>query len=125
MAEWLGTIKGEAVSKENSRRQVPRVSKLGKVFMAPIKSADALAFKAAIERQVRPRKVLLEGPLIFYAKIYYTSMRRDLDPSLILDALQGRIYKNDRQIVEQHIQRGRCDKENPRCVIKIETTTWP
>ena len=32
---------------------------------------------------------MLEGDLSFHADIYYPSRRQDLDPSILLDALQG------------------------------------
>jgi len=52
-------------------------------------------------------------------KIFYASRRPDLDPSLIYDLMQDRIYKNDRALKEQHLYWG-LDKENPRAEITVE-----
>ena len=85
-------IFGSTQSKANSRRLVtfggrPRF----------IKSKAALQFEKDIKAQVQPLKQMLEGDLSFHADIYYPSRRQDLDPSILLDALQGLIYANDRQ----------------------------
>jgi Holliday junction resolvase RusA-like endonuclease len=50
--------------------------------------------------------------------IYYASQRPDLDESLILDLLQGILYKNDRQVRERHVYHF-IDKLNPRTEIWI------
>lgn len=57
--------------------------------------------------------------MIFTATLYYASRRPDLDESLVMDCLQGVVYKNDRQIKVKHIYWG-LDKANPRCEIIIE-----
>ena len=44
-------------------------------------------------------------------EILYASRRPDLDESLILDCLQDRWYKNDRQVKEKHVRWGGVDKE--------------
>ena len=56
------------------------------------------------------------------AHLYYASRRPDLDPSLILDALQGRVYRNDRAVREMHLYH-RLDRENPRAEIFLEEMT--
>ena len=61
---------------------------------------------------------LLEGDLSVTMIIYYASRRPDLDESLVLDLLQGKIYLNDRQIKKKKIYWG-LDKDNPRTVISI------
>ena len=50
--------------------------------------------------------------------IYYSSRRPDLDESLILDLMQGTIYKNDRQVKQKNIYWG-LDRENPRTIIRV------
>jgi Holliday junction resolvase RusA-like endonuclease len=50
--------------------------------------------------------------------IYYTTRRPDLDESLILDLMQGLIYKNDRQVKSKAIYHG-LDKQNPRTIIRV------
>lgn len=62
--------------------------------------------------------LMLEGDLEARIKIYYASRRPDLDESVILDCMQGLIYKNDRQVRKKVIEWG-LDKENPRAEIVI------
>ena len=50
--------------------------------------------------------------------IYYATRRPDLDESLILDCMQGPIYRNDRQVKQKMIYWG-LDKTNPRTVIRV------
>ena len=93
-------INGQTFSKANSRKLVtvygkPRV----------IKSLAARTWLAAAEWQVKPIEPLLEGELRADIDIYYPSKRQDLDPSLVLDFLQGRVYQNDRQVTEMHLLR--------------------
>jgi len=52
--------------------------------------------------------------------IWYATRRPDLDESVILDALEGYAYVNDRQVKEKHIYHA-LDKENPRAHIKVES----
>jgi len=108
------TILGEPASKANSRRLV----KFGN-RPASIKSEKAINYLAAFKKQVPQLEDLMVGDLVVYMKIFYASRRPDLDPSLILDAMEGYIYKNDRQVREQHLYWG-LDKENPRSVITIK-----
>lgn len=114
MNKFSATILGEPASKSNSRRLVwgrgrPRV----------IKSAKACQYLAAFKKQARPLKVLLDGDLKISIHVYYATKRPDLDCSLILDALQGIAYTNDRQIKEQHFYHN-IDKANPRAEISVE-----
>ena len=62
---------------------------------------------------------LLTEDVAVSMKIFYASRRPDLDESLILDCLQGLVYKNDRQVKEKHIYWGGVDKENPRAEIHV------
>ena len=110
-------IKGECVSKANSRRLVyvggkPRF----------IKSKKGLEFIKTIEEQVAPCK-FLEGDLHATIKIYYSSRRPDLDASLVLDGLEGIWFKNDRAfkriITEKYLS-----KENPRVEVSVEEIEW-
>lgn len=110
---WEGTVLGEPASKANSRRLVsyggrPRF----------IKSEKALSYSDAFKLQVPILDELAEGDLFFGAKIYYASRRPDLDESLILDLLQGRIYVNDRQVKCRFVLWG-LDKEEPRAELYI------
>lgn len=107
-------IHGEPASKANSRRLVtiggrPRF----------IKSQKALDYLKAFSEQCPVLDEMLEGELKVTMTIYYASRRPDLDESVILDAMQDRIYGNDRQVREKHVYWG-LDKENPRAEIKVE-----
>lgn len=111
---WEGVIYGEPASKANSRKAAliggkPRF----------IKSEKARNYASDVARQISPLRHPLTGPLRFTAIIYYVTHRPDLDESLILDALQGRIYENDRQIHEKHIYH-RIDKRSPRAEVVVE-----
>ena len=112
---WRGIIYGEAASKANSRKLVTIKGR-----PAFIKSDKARGYAADVARQVRPIAPLLEGNLKFTATLFYASRRPDLDPSVLLDALQGRVFKNDRQIRVIHVTHA-IDKRNPRAEILIES----
>ena len=109
------TILGEPASKANSRRFVliggkPRF----------IKSKKALVYARDFDLQCPVRRNLFEEDLSIAIKIYYRTRRPDLDESLILDLLQGKIFKNDRSIKSKHVEHG-LDKEQPRSVIVISS----
>jgi hypothetical protein len=107
------TILGEACSKANSRRLVRIKGK-----PASIKSAKALAYVEAFNLQCRKLTELFTEDVFVEATIYYASRRPDLDESVILDCMQGRIYENDRQVKYKAIRWG-LDKTNPRAEIKV------
>ena len=109
------TIHGEPCSKANSRRLVK--SKTGRPLF--IKSQKALDYVKSFERQCQKIDPLFEKDVAVKITIYYASRRPDLDESLILDCMQGLVYKNDRQVKEKHIIWGGVDKENPRAVISV------
>lgn len=106
-------IKGEPASKSNSRRLIWR----GK-SPAIIKSAKALSYADAFNLQLKPLETLLEGQLRVDMWVYYVTQRPDLDISLILDLLQGKVYANDRQVREQHCHHY-ISKDDPRVEIAI------
>lgn len=108
------TILGEPASKANSRRLV----KFGNRIV-PIKSAKALSYVQSFHMQCSKRSSLIEDDVRVTMTIYYASRRPDLDESVILDAMQGLIYVNDRQVKEKHITWA-LDKANPRAVIQVE-----
>jgi Holliday junction resolvase RusA-like endonuclease len=108
------TILGEPSSKANNRRLV----KFGN-RPAFIKSPKALKYVSDIGRQAPKLKNLMAGRLKATARLFYASERPDLDPSALWDALQGLVYKNDRQIREMHLYHG-IDKRNPRAEVEIE-----
>jgi Holliday junction resolvase RusA-like endonuclease len=104
------TILGEPASKANSRRWT------GKYF---IKSKKALAYVEAFREQCPTLDPLMSGDVRVIIKIYYASRRPDLDESLILDCMQGKIYENDRSVKEKHIYWA-LNKEEPKSEITVE-----
>ena len=113
-SELIFVVMGEPASKANQRRLV--TSKSGKALF--IKSKKALEYSKSFDTQCMVLDELLEGDLSVTMIIYYASRRPDLDESLVLDLLQGKIYLNDRQVKKKKIYWG-LDKENPRTVISI------
>jgi Holliday junction resolvase RusA-like endonuclease len=107
-------LHGEPASKANSRRLV---TIRGQARL--IKSQKALDYVAAVKRTYPPLVPLLEGDLRMVADVYYATRRPDLDASLILDALEGIAYRNDRQVREMHLYH-HLDRENPRAEITLE-----
>lgn len=110
---WTKTIYGEPASKANSRKIV-----LIKGVPASIRSDKARAYAADFAKQCPILDPLFEGDILVELEIYYGSRRPDLDESIILDAMQGRIYRNDRQ-VRAKIVKGSVDADSPRTVIRI------
>jgi len=111
-------IEGEPASKSNSRRIV----RLGKQVRL-IKSKKALCYVNSLEEQLSllkqvDRNNLLEGNLSMYVDVWYRTRRPDLDIELIKDGIQGWVYKNDRQVREQH-SKWHKDSDRPRCLIRI------
>lgn len=106
-------IFGEPASKANSRRVV-RFGGMSRL----IKSEKALSYSQAFQQQCAP----VDNPTTLNVSveihIWYATRRPDLDESLILDLLQGRLYVNDRQVKEKHIYWHQ-DKECPRCVVTV------
>lgn len=110
-------VLGEPASKANSRKLVT----FGK-RTAFIKSQKARDYVAMFEKQCPTLDELLTNDVLVEILIYYGSRRPDLDESLILDCMQDRIYKNDRQVKQKKIYWG-LDKENPRSIIRVSEYT--
>lgn len=108
-------ILGEPASKANSRRFVLIDGK-----SRFIKSKKALLYSKNFDLQCPIRKKIFEEDLSIAMKIYYRTKRPDLDESLILDLLQGRVFKNDRSIKSKYVEHG-LDKEQPHSVIVISS----
>jgi Holliday junction resolvase RusA-like endonuclease len=102
------TILSEPASKANSRRLVTIRGR-----PAFIKSSKALGYVAAVRLQVRPLHPLPSTDVCLNLHMYYATRRPDLDESALLDALQGLLYVNDRQVKERHTY-WHLDKTNPR-----------
>ncbi len=110
---WTKTILGQPYSKANSRMLVtiggkPRF----------IKSPQALAYVEAFQYQCPILTPMFTGPVCVEAVLYYKDNRPDLDESLVLDCLQGRVYLNDRQVKRKVITHG-LDPNNPRAELQI------
>lgn len=110
-------VLGEPASKANSRRIVRFGNRA-----ASIKSQKALDYLAAFRQQCPVLPELMAGDVRVFIRVYYKSRRPDLDCSVILDAMQGLIYANDRQVKEQHFFHD-LDRTNPRAEIRVEEIT--
>jgi len=106
-------IIGEPASKANSRRLVTINNRA-----AFIKSKKAILYSKDFEKQCPVLDDLYEGDLAVAMKIYYQSRRPDLDESLILDLLEGKMYKNDRSVKLRYTEWG-LDRECPRTYIVL------
>jgi Holliday junction resolvase RusA-like endonuclease len=111
------TILGEAVSKANSREAV-FFGKGDSRRIAWIKSKKARDYERTASLQVPRLSTLITGPVFVRMTIWYASERPDLDESLVLDVMQGRVYANDRQVREKWIKHG-IDRSNPRAEITV------
>ena len=109
------TVYGEPASKANSRKMV-----LIKGRPALIKSQKARDYVKTFEQQCPVLEVPTTEDVVVEMMIYYASRRPDLDESLILDCMQCRIYKNDRQVKQKFIYWG-LDRENPRTIIRVRS----
>lgn len=107
------TIFGEPASKANSRRLVSIGGK-----PAFIKSEKACRYADDFRRQCPTLDPLFLGDVHVEIDIYYSSRRPDLDESLILDLLQGRVYLNDRAVRSRRARWGH-DILRPRCDILV------
>lgn len=106
-------IEGEPASKANSRRLV---SFRGKPRL--IKSQKALSYEKTFKEQCPRLDAEYEDDVEVTITIYYASRRPDLDESVILDCMQGFIYKNDRQVKRKIINWG-LDRDRPRSEICV------
>lgn len=116
---WERVIYGQPYSKANSRQHATINGRT--VF---IKSKDALRYLKDFQRQCPTLDPMFEQDVQVEINIYYASRRPDLDESLILDALQGKAYRNDRQVKRKVIEWG-LDRENPRAEIRITPLDKP
>ena len=110
-------IYGEPASKANSRKLVTN-ARTGKPMFIKSDKARKYAQDALAQMPRLPRMLL--GPVKVTMTIYYCTQRPDLDESVILDVMQGRIIENDRQVRWKDIRHG-VDKLNPRAEVTVET----
>lgn len=113
------TIEGQVPSKPNCMK-VATICGHGTLVKTPALKAYEQSFYMQVGKY---RGLGLTGLFKYYCKVYYPSMRSDLDNSLKiqLDCLQktGTIA-NDNKCVEIHAEKF-IDKENPRLEFRIET----
>jgi len=109
----LFTVYGEPASKANSRRMVRFGNR-----PAFIKSDKAIKYGNMFLEQCPTLEKLLTDDVKVEMVIHYATRRPDLDESLILDLMQGKIYENDRQVREKHIYWGH-SREKPRSIIRV------
>ena len=109
------TILGEPASKANQRRVI-LVGKHPRV----IKSQKAIEYLRSFAAQCPRSNPLLLEDLELEVEIWFASRRPDLDGavSLIMDALQDLVIKNDRQIKVIKAF-WNLDRENPRSRIQL------
>lgn len=113
------TVVGALQSKANSRKLVFNRRTKRPMF---IKSKSALAFVDAAVLQIPRLNPVIMGDVALVIDVYYPSRRNDLDESLILDLMQGRVYLNDRQVKEKHVFH-HLDQQNPRVVVVVAATS--
>ena len=111
-------ILGEPVSKANSRRLVAVGKKDQPKRTLFIKSAKGRTYERDAGIQIPAQWPLITGPVAVTLRLWYASERPDLDESIVLDVMQGRIYVNDRQVREKHVFHG-IDRANPRAEVEV------
>ena len=107
------TIEGEPASKSNSRKIVSFGKRMG-----VIKSEKARNYEKLFASQCPTLENLIESEVKVELIIHYASRRPDLDESVILDCMQGKIYVNDRQVKQKHIYWG-LDRDRPRTHVRV------
>src|SRR4249920_1840695 len=116
-------VLGQPHSKANSRRMaVDR--RTG--HMRSIKSKSALKFVQDCGQQIPTLPKMLDHlghEVACRFVLHYPSLRADLDPSIVLDAMQGRIYANDRCVTTIVSVRG-YDKIQPRVEVEVFSRPW-
>jgi Holliday junction resolvase RusA-like endonuclease len=106
-------IYGEPASKANSRKIVNFGKRMG-----VIKSQKARDYEKDFAKQCPTLENLIENDVKVELIIYYASRRPDLDESVILDCMQGKVYVNDRQVKRKIVYWG-LDRDTPRTHIRV------
>lgn len=88
-----------------------------------LKSREARRYAVECQWLARAESdgALLQGEVAVTLRLYRPSKRGDLDNRIkvVLDALQGVAYADDKQVIEIHAYRYD-DKENPRIEIDVQ-----
>lgn len=83
------------------------------------KTHEAKKWTKEARKKIRARKYLLEKPIEIFAT-FYVKRDRDVDGGikLLLDAFEGLVYKNDKQVEAIHIFKEK-DRERPRVEVEL------
>ena len=85
-----------------------------------VKSAEGKAYQARVQ-SLRGAPRACTGPVFVSLRVYRPRRIGDLDNTAkaVLDALKGRLFVDDGQVVELHMYRGD-DKARPRVEVVVE-----
>ena len=85
-------------------------------------SEEGVAYRAAVAKLLRGSRVLA-GDVAVHAVWYRARRAGDVDNrgKVLLDALQGVLYTDDKQVADWRITRTDADPKNPR----MEVAIWP
>lgn len=92
------SVLGEPASKANSRKLVMINNRL-----VPIKSQKARDLEKTWGLACPRLDPIMTDDVVCYFWLTYASRRPDLDESLIMDLIQGKLIANDRQIKQKHV----------------------
>lgn len=109
------TILGQPVSMKNDY-VIAFSRKQNRYFLAPGKKVKGYA--RDFSKQALCLSPLIECEVSVTMRLFYASRRSDLNEDQILDLLQKRVYRNDRQVWEKHVYKA-IDKANPRAEIIV------
>lgn len=99
----------------------PSANRYWRIFRGrAVKGKDAMEYKAAVNNLCADFRACI-GDVIVRLDFYRPRKSGDLDNriKILLDALQGSVYVDDKQIVEIHARRFD-DKKNPRVEVRIQ-----
>jgi len=88
-------------------------------------SAAAKAYRATVAALMHTHQLEpLAGPVCVSITVYRERKAGDLDNriKIVLDAMQGIFYTNDKQVTELHCYLAD-DKHKPRCIVDVVPTT--
>jgi len=89
-----------------------------------VTSSEAKNYRAAVAALMHAHHVEpLTGPVCVSISVYRARKAGDLDNriKIVLDAMQGIFYVDDKQIRELHCYLAD-DKHNPRCIVDVAST---
>lgn len=110
---YYAHVLGEPASKSNSRKLV--VTRGRPRF---IKSDKARAYESQFHWFAKQRDPLFTEDVVLAVRVWYETLRPDLDITHIKDCLQDRAYENDRQ-VKAELAFHSIDQASPRCLVVV------